>query len=167
LSRLTVWLWKHFPMPVGARNVTVWALSPKFMVGVVGLVRDEKGRVLLVHHTYRGRSPWGLPGGGLQPDESLEECLRREIREEAGLDVRVDRLLMAQAHYARRLVDMIFMCYPKPGETLDNFKPSPEVTEARFFPPDDLPEGTAPGQRRLIRLALEKAASTNSQEYAK
>jgi 8-oxo-dGTP diphosphatase len=160
LSRLTVWLWKHIPMPVGARNVAVWALSPKFMVGVVGLVRDAEGRVLLVRHTYRGRSPWGLPGGGLQPDESLEECLRREIKEEAGLDVRVDRLLTAQAHYARRLVDMIFACYPKPGESLNSFKPSPEVSEARFFPPDDLPEGTSPGQRRLIRLALEVAAET-------
>jgi 8-oxo-dGTP diphosphatase len=57
--------------------------------GVSGLIVRE-GRVLLVR---RGKDPfrgyWSLPGGGVEPGETLREAVRREVREETGLDVRV------------------------------------------------------------------------------
>jgi ADP-ribose pyrophosphatase YjhB (NUDIX family) len=157
LNKIGVWLWKHFPFSSNLRNMGVWLLSPKFMVGVVAYVTDDEGRVLLVRHTYKGKSPWGLPGGGLHPDESLEDCVRREVREEAGIEVRVERLLAAEAHYDQRLVDLMFACKPQPSQSLDTFRPSPEISEARFFPLDQLPEGTAPAQRRRIRIALKRS----------
>lgn len=57
--------------------------------GVSGLiVRD--GKVLLIR---RGKDPfrdhWSLPGGGVEPGETLREAVRREVREETGLDVEV------------------------------------------------------------------------------
>ena len=52
------------------------------------MTRDDRGRVLLVRQ--RGgpfKGAWLLPGGGLEPGESFDAALRREVREETGLDV--------------------------------------------------------------------------------
>ena len=54
---------------------------------------------------------------------------------------------------------MIFACRPLPGESLDNFKPNAEVSEARFFDVDELPDGISIGQRKLIWVALAQARS--------
>jgi 8-oxo-dGTP diphosphatase len=156
-SRLLTRLWGRLPLTSRQRSAIIWLLSPKFTVGVIGLVRDEQGHVLLLRHTYRPPKPWGPPGGGLRPGESLEDCLKREILEEAGIEVEVDALLSAAAHYDRKLVDMIFACHPHPGQSLATFKPSSEIAEARFFPPDQFPEGMARGQRRLVLTALKQA----------
>ena len=60
--------------------------------GVSGLVVRE-GKVLLVRRgkePYEGR--WSLPGGGVEPGESLRDAVKREVREETGLDVDVGRV---------------------------------------------------------------------------
>jgi 8-oxo-dGTP pyrophosphatase MutT (NUDIX family) len=49
------------------------------------LIRDEEGRVLLVRHVD---GPWQLPGGAIDPDESPEDAVRRECREEASIEIR-------------------------------------------------------------------------------
>jgi ADP-ribose pyrophosphatase YjhB (NUDIX family) len=68
-----------------------FALSPKLAVGAV--IRDT-GRVLLVR---RGNAPsrglWAVPGGRVEPGETLEAAVRREVLEETGLAVEVDGLL--------------------------------------------------------------------------
>jgi 8-oxo-dGTP diphosphatase len=157
MKSILTWLWGRLPLGKQLRNRLVWLLSPKYTVGVVGLVRDNEGRVLLLRHTYRRRSPWGVPGGGLQPGETLEDCLRREIFEETGMRVEVKRLLSAGAHTDRKLVDMIFDCRPLPGESLAGFKPNAEIADARFFHPTDFPDGLPESLRRLIRIATRQA----------
>ena len=55
-------------------------------------------RVLLIkrsNYRSRGKGEWDIPGGGIQFGEDLLDCLRREIMEETGLTVRVDKLLYA------------------------------------------------------------------------
>ena len=56
--------------------------------------RDNK--LLVVHQ--RGTDIWALPGGGLDEDESLEAGVRRELREELGIEVKVGRLLFSQIY---------------------------------------------------------------------
>jgi 8-oxo-dGTP diphosphatase len=58
-------------------------------VGVAGLIRDEDGRILLVHRTYSRDEPWALPGGWLEGNEAIERALERELLEETGLRVKV------------------------------------------------------------------------------
>jgi nucleoside triphosphatase len=56
----------------------------------VPLLRDAEGACLLCKMpSHRGAYPgqWGLPGGGLEPDETMVEALRRETREELGLEL--------------------------------------------------------------------------------
>jgi len=139
------------------RTAIIWWLSPKFVVGVSGLIRDDSERILLLKHTYRQNKPWGLPGGGLKPGESLEECLLREVREETGMRVEIEHMLSGAAHPGRRLVDVIFSCRLLPGESLEKFRPNAEVAEACWFDPEALPPAIPQGQQRLIRIAIEQA----------
>ncbi len=64
------------------------------MIGVAGIVFDEAERVLLIR---RAKPPaqglWHVPGGRLEAGESLVAACRREVREETGLDITVDRLM--------------------------------------------------------------------------
>lgn len=53
------------------------------------LIRDDEGRVLLVRHVD---GPWQLPGGAIDPDESPEDAVCRECREEASIEVRPFRI---------------------------------------------------------------------------
>ena len=61
------------------------------------LVRDADGRILVVRTTYLGPG-WMLPGGRVERSETPHAAAVRETREETGLDVRVSRLLLVEAH---------------------------------------------------------------------
>ena len=49
------------------------------------VVLDTDGRILLVRFEFPERALWACPGGGVEPGESHEEALRRELHEETGL----------------------------------------------------------------------------------
>jgi ADP-ribose pyrophosphatase YjhB (NUDIX family) len=58
---------------------------------VAAVVRDGQGRILLQRRSDNGL--WGLPGGSVEIGESVTQAIIREVREETGLSVRVDRLI--------------------------------------------------------------------------
>jgi ADP-ribose pyrophosphatase YjhB (NUDIX family) len=63
--------------------------QPQPSIGVGGLIFDARGQVLLVQRANPPQAGlWHIPGGRLEPGESLEDCCRREILEETGLLVR-------------------------------------------------------------------------------
>ena len=68
------------------------------MVGVGAVIEDEAGRVLLVKHvTQRGgfwQGKWICPGGALEPGETIEEGIRREVKEETQLDINLTEPLV-------------------------------------------------------------------------
>lgn len=153
-------LWSRLPITPKMRNGLMWLLSPKYSVGVVGVVISDSGQggeVLLLKHTYRGEArAWGLLGGGLKPGESLKDCLRREMQEETGLQIEVDRHLLTAAVPTRKVIEIVYACHLLPGQTLAQFRSSPEVVEARFFAPDALPHGVYEKHKQLIREAIER-----------
>lgn len=65
--------------------------EPILLVYATALIRDEAGRVLFQHRT--DFPIWGLPGGLLEPGETIIEALVREAREETGFDVRPVRFV--------------------------------------------------------------------------
>jgi len=108
---------------------------PHFMVGVVGVIRNDAGEVLMLHHTYRGNEPWGLPTGFMEHGEQPRDALVREIAEETGYDVRLDATAHVYALTDRPLLNIVYTGRYVAG----TFRPSDEISEARFVAPEALP----------------------------
>jgi 8-oxo-dGTP diphosphatase len=74
----------------------------KIRDAVRGVVFDPDDRTVLVHFDFGHRSVWATPGGGVQPGESDEHALRRELAEELGLeDPQIGPLVWLREHIFR------------------------------------------------------------------
>jgi ADP-ribose pyrophosphatase YjhB (NUDIX family) len=146
-KRLLLRIWRDVPFPNWMRHVFLRILNPSFMVGAMALIQDDQGRILLLEHTYRRRVPWGLPGGWLKHAESPESGLAREVMEETGLHVSVDRLLAA-GFWRNSQLDLLYRCTIQDGV----YEPSDETGQSRWVLPRDLPE-LLPNQAALLRKA--------------
>ena len=65
----------------------------KIISGAFALIRDGQGRLLMVKNNYEGIYKYGIPGGGQNRGETLEQAVVREVEEETGLVVEVCRYL--------------------------------------------------------------------------
>jgi A/G-specific adenine glycosylase len=65
-----------------------------------GIIRDDSGRVLIAQRPMEGLlgGLWEFPGGKQEPDETLSECLKRELREELAIEVEVGDLFVSVKH---------------------------------------------------------------------
>jgi ADP-ribose pyrophosphatase YjhB (NUDIX family) len=89
------------------------------------LVREEEGRILVVRTTYLGPG-WMLPGGRVERSETPHAAAIRETREETGIEVRVDRLILIDAH-RRRNVSFIYAATAVGGTLAPQFGEIAEV----------------------------------------
>jgi 8-oxo-dGTP diphosphatase len=113
----------------------MWRIrQPRFTAGVVGVVFNEAGQVLLVEHVFHPHHPWGLPGGWVDRNEDPAETVRREMREELELDIRVGPVLLAKVDFGNHL-DMAYLCYLNGGIG----KLSAELLDYRWADPTALP----------------------------
>lgn len=106
----------------------------KFLVGVTGVIFNEKNEVLLFKHTYRQHA-WSLPGGYVKTGEHPSEALEREIKEESGFVVSVDKPLATRTDRTSARLDMCYIGVFIGGE----FIPSHEVSAYGFFSQDTMP----------------------------
>jgi ADP-ribose pyrophosphatase YjhB (NUDIX family) len=136
----------------------VWLTQPRFRVTAGAVVCDERGRVLLLRHVLRKGSGWGIPGGFLRAGEQPEEAVRREVREETGIELEAVGLLFVRALRGVRQVEVIFRASMR-AEALAGLEKNFEIDRAELFAPAELPENLAPDQRRIISSALEASAN--------
>ena len=100
------------------------------LVSVAALVTNEEGKILLVNSPWRG---WEYPGGLIEPGETFQEALHREIREEAGVEVEITGFVGICKNLERNIVNIDFTARYLSGE----LTPSEESTEVIWATPEE------------------------------
>jgi len=98
-----------------------------------------------------------MPGGFIEQGEQPETALRRELREEVGLEIQELKLFTTRAFRKPKQIEIVFLCRAL-GQT-DQL--SFEIKRAAWFYPHELPKELPAEQARLIRLALADGAETH------
>ena len=117
--------------------------ASRFRIGVFALVHAD-GRVLLARRRDSGW--WNLPGGGMEAGETVDEAVLREIREETGLEARVERLVGVYSKPQADEIVLTFACSVMGG----TLQPTDESAAFGWFVADSLPERTLPKHAERI-----------------
>jgi len=126
---------------------------------VAAVLMNGDGHVLLQRRSDNGR--WGVPGGSVEIGESVSTAIVREVREETGLTVEVDRLVGVYSEPTRQVVRyadgnvmhyiiLLFVCRILTG----TLQTCTESLALQFFSPSGLPEDMVAMHRMLIEDAL-------------
>lgn len=140
--------WRALSFAKGMQLSVMRIFQDQFLIGVTGIILNEKNQVLLFKHTYR-QTQWSLPGGYIKSKEHPLEALEREIAEESGLVVSADEQLKIRTDRESARLDVTIIGKHIGGE----FKKSEEVSEFGFFFFADLPL-ISKNQLLLIKHAL-------------
>jgi 8-oxo-dGTP diphosphatase len=108
--------------------------SPKHSVSVAAAVVNEAGDLLALRRRDNGR--WEPPGGVLELDETIQEGLVREVREETGLTVEPDYLTGVYKNMRHGIVALVFRCHVVSGQP----SASVEASEVCWLTPAQVAE---------------------------
>jgi 8-oxo-dGTP diphosphatase len=125
------------------------APDARHSVSVAAAVVDESGRVLVIRRADNGLLE--PPGGVLELDESVEDGLRREVREETGLRVEPDALSGVYKNLSRGIVALVFRCRAVGGQ----LRTSDESDEYLWLTADEIRAGLREAYAVRLLDALE------------
>lgn len=115
-------------------------------VSCAALVTNDEGKILLVNSPWRG---WEYPGGLIEPGETFQQCLHREVREEAGVEIEITGFVGICKNVEKNIVNIDFTARYVCGE----LTPSEESTEVIWATPEEA--------FRLITFPLTKKRLAN------
>lgn len=122
------------------------------LVSCAGLVTNDQGKILLVKSPLRG---WEYPGGLIEPGETFQQALKREIREESGVEVEITGFVGICKNVERDIVNIDFTCRYVSG----NLTTSEESTEVIWATPEEaFSLITFPLTRKRLQNMLSKSA---------
>jgi 8-oxo-dGTP pyrophosphatase MutT (NUDIX family) len=136
-----------------------WRFARGMTLGVRAVVLDGDNRVFLVKHSYV--TGWHLPGGGVEVGETFRDALRRELAEEAAIELSGEPALHGlffNSHVSRR--DHVAVYVVKQFRQSGLPEPNREIVACGFFSPEALPVDTTEGTRLRIAEALQNRAKT-------
>lgn len=128
--------------------------TPRHSVSVAGIVVRDDGRILVVQR--RDNAHWEPPGGILELGETFEDGVRREVLEETGVHVEVERLTGAYKNMALGVVALVFRCHPVAGSPTT----SEESSEVQWVTVDEIRQRMDPAFAiRVLDALTDRAAS--------
>ena len=135
---------------------TYWRFARGMTLGIRAIVIDPQGRVFLVKHSYV--SGWHLPGGGVEPGETIRDALARELLEEGGLSALEPPVLHSvffNGRMSRRdhVVLFVIRAFRQDGGPRN----PREIVDYGFFAPGALPPDTTRGTRARLAEVLKGA----------
>jgi 8-oxo-dGTP diphosphatase len=136
-------IWRIFPMWL--QELASRIIRPLFQVFAVAVIFNDQQQILLVKTTYNRNHPWGLPGGSLEYGEAPEAAAMREIFEETGIQVEIEKFLAVKTWLPDR-VGFYYLCKIIKNE----FCPSDEVSEMGYFSVNTLPD-VRPLDKEIIK----------------
>ena len=108
---------------------------------------ERQGKVLMIRRNNQvGYGLWSMPGGYVDRGEVVEEAAAREVEEETGLKVEVQRLVGLFSETGHPVVVVAFAA----RETGGRLSAGPEAQDIGFFPLDDLPEMAFPRDKLIL-----------------
>jgi ADP-ribose pyrophosphatase YjhB (NUDIX family) len=126
-----------------------WRFARGMTLGVRALVIDGEGRVFLVRHSYV--SGWHLPGGGVEPGETLREALARELREEGNIELTGPAAMHGVFHNTRSSRrDHVTVFVVRSFRQIAAPVANREIAAHGFYFPHALPDDTTTGTRARI-----------------
>ena len=152
LENLSAKLWRL--LPTRLLRWSMRATHTRFTVTAGAIVFNDSGHVLLLKHRFRTGSGWGLPGGFLEAGEQPLDALRRELREEIGMEIKDVEVFAARSFSKPRQVEVLFRCRA-------NGSPQPqdmEIERAEWFSVNSLPQGLPKDQKLFIERAVADGA---------
>ena len=129
--------------------------DPDFLP-VTAAVIQKDGRILIARrkHAYMGYH-WEFPGGKLEDNETLEECLKREIREELGITIGVGHLISSRKHVINCQAAIILYAYH--AEYVSGDITLTDHDEIAWVRAEDLPQFSFPDpDQQIVQELLKK-----------
>ena len=136
-------------------RLAVRIFAPKNLVGVVGVILNDEGQVLLAEHVFRTRYRWGLPGGWVSRGEDPATALARELREELALEIEVGDVLLCRTEatvkrlFSPRSIGVAFMATTRGTPEVS----SREILGTRWVPLESAGDELMPFQRDAVAIA--------------
>lgn len=146
LKKLAGKVWRKLPQAV--RRLLVRTSQRKFTVSVIAVILNDEGKILLLDHVLRPKNGWGAPGGFIDLGEQPEAAIRRELREEIGLELH--DLEMAWIRTIHNHVEIVFRARAA-GEPKVQ---SAEIHSARWFSLSEMPAEMSSVQKFVIEKTL-------------
>jgi len=116
----------------------------KIKLGCGALIINEKNEILLIKRGSRAkteRGVWSRPGGGVEENETVEEALRREIKEELGIEIEILEPFDFKEHFSdngQRWLALGYLAKIKKGRP--KIMEPGKIEEMRWFSLDEIPE---------------------------
>jgi ADP-ribose pyrophosphatase YjhB (NUDIX family) len=127
-------------------------------VAAAAWVHDPQGRVLLIRRAHEpAKEKFGLPGGFVDFGESAEEGLRREVREEVGLEITGVRFLVSVPnlyHYLEVTYPVVDLCFAAQAVAPESAKPLDGVAGVEWLFPNDVPDAELAFESIRVSIAI-------------
>tara|TARA_Y100000748_G_scaffold245940_1_gene210383 strand:+ start:250 stop:762 length:513 start_codon:yes stop_codon:yes gene_type:complete len=120
------------------------------------LICPKKNSILLGRRAYDpGKGEWGLPGGFMELNETLEEAAMRELKEETNLNGKFNKILGTCSHYGSIFGDVLLIgLVIDLDQDISSMQAGDDVSELQFFNINELPDLAFDCHRKIVAMYI-------------